>query len=299
LQLIILCRDETLHGVRRITEEARQRRHQVRILDPYRFLLKMDGGVFTLDFKGKPFFGGDVFMARLGAGISEHSLTLIRHFELAGFLVINSADALENARDKFRTAQLLARAGLPVPRTAFSPDPAYLIRALKAVGGPPVVMKLPRSTQGRGVMYADSRKEAQSIADTMWALERDVIVQEFIDSAKGSDLRIIVVGGVAVGAVRRLASKEEFRSNLHQGGSVRKARLTREAASLAEQAAAVCGLDIAGIDLLEADEGLKVLEVNAAPGFEGFERNGEHNVASRIVEYIESRWRDWRCDLKI
>lgn len=298
MQLIILCRDETLHGVRRITEEARRRRHRVRILDPYRFLLKVDGDVLSLDFKGKPFSGGDVFMARLGAGISDHSLALVRHLGVAGFLVINSADALENARDKLRTAQLLARAGLPAPRTAFAPDPAYLIRALKAVGGPPVVMKLPRSTQGRGVMYAASRKEAQSIADTMWALERDVIVQEFMDSAKGSDLRVIVVGGVAIGAVRRRASKEEFRSNLHRGGSARRARLTREAASLAEQAAAVCGLDIAGVDLLKGDEGFKVLEVNAAPGFEGFEQTGERNVASRIVEYIESRWRDWRYDLK-
>jgi len=298
LRLIILCRDESLHGVRRIAEEARRRRHRVRILDPYRFLLKIDGDVLSLDFKGRPFSGGDVFMARLGAGISDHSLALVHHFVMAGNLVINSADALENSRDKLRTAQLLARAGLPAPRTAFAPDPDYLIRAFKAVGGPPVVMKLPRSTQGRGVMFADSCKEAQSIADTMWALERDVIVQEFIDSAKGSDLRIIVVGGMAIGAVRRRASKEEFRSNLHRGGSTRRARLTKEEASLAENAAAVCGLDIAGVDLLEADEGLKVLEVNAAPGFEGFERAGGLNVPSRIVEYLEMRWRDWRGDLK-
>ncbi len=294
MRIVILCRDETLHGVRRIAEESRRRRPRVRVLDPYRFLLKVDAGGIGLEFKGKPFTGGDVFMARLGAGISEHSLALVRHLEASRALVINPAESLEAARDKLRSVQLLARNGLPTPRTAFAPDPTYLLRALEAVGGPPVVIKLPRSTQGRGVMLARSREEAQSIADAMWALEHDVIVQEFIGEAKGSDLRVMVIGSKAIGAVRRRAPKGDFRSNLHRGGSVRRARLSRRVAGLAERAAGVCGLDIAGVDLLETKNGPLVLEVNAAPGFEGFERAGEKGVASRIVDYLEERWRGHR-----
>ncbi len=290
MRVVILCRDETLHGVRRITEESRRRRHRVRVLDPYRFLLKADGGGIGLEFKGKPFTGGDVFMARLGAGISEHSLALVRHLGASGALVINPAGSLEAARDKLRSVQLLVRNGLPTPRTAFAPDPSYLPRALEAVGGPPVVMKLPQSTQGQGVMLAGSPEEAQSIADAMWAIERDVIVQEFVGEAKGSDLRVMVIGGEAIGAVRRRAPKGDFRSNLHRGGSAWRARLTRRATDLAERAAGVCGLGIAGVDLLETKSGPLVLEVNAAPGFEGFERAGERVVAARIVDYLEERW---------
>ncbi len=292
MQIVILCRDETLHGVRRIAETARRRRHNVRVLDPYRFLLKIVDGEIALEYKGKPFGGADVFLPRLGAGISEHSLALVRHLGASGTLVINRAEALEAARDKLRTLQLLAENNLPIPRTAFAPDPAYLARALRAVGGPPVVMKLPRSTQGKGVMLAGSADEAQSIADTMWALQRDVIIQEYIGEARGADLRILIVGGEVIGAVRRRARKGTFRSNLHRGGSVRRARATKEAKELALRAAALCGLDIAGVDLLESKAGPLLLEVNAAPGFEGFERAGERGVPSRIVDYIETRWRE-------
>ena len=294
MRIVILCRDETLHGVRRIAGAARRRGHRVRVLDPYRFLLKISGGEIALEFGGKPFGGADVFLPRLGAGISEHSLALVRHLGASGRLVINRAEALEVARDKLRTIQLLARSGVPTPRTAFAPDPAYLPRALRAVGGPPAVIKLPRSTQGRGVMLARSLEEAQSIADAMWAIERDVIVQEFIHEARGSDLRVLIAGGEAIGAIRRRAPKGSFRSNLHQGGTARRARLTRRMAELALRAAEVCGLDIAGVDLLEAGGELRVLEVNAAPGFEGFERTGERSVAARIVDTIEARWREHR-----
>ncbi len=294
LRIVILCRDETLHGVRRIAEAARRRRHSVRVLDPYRFLLKIDGGRISLEYKGKPFGGADVFMPRLGAGISEHSLALVRHLGASGNLVINRADALEIARDKLRTLQLMAENNLPAPRTAFAPDPAYLARALRAVGGPPVVIKLPRSTQGKGVMLAESAEEAQSIADAMWALQRDVIIQEYIREARGRDLRILIVGGEVIGAVRRRARKGAFRSNLHRGGSVRRARATKEAKDLALRAAALCGLDIAGVDLLETKAGPLVLEVNAAPGFEGFERAGDPGVPSRIAEFLETRWREWK-----
>ncbi len=292
MRVVILCRDETLHGVRRIAGAARRRRHSVHVLDPYRFLLKIVEGKIALEYKGKPFGGADLILPRLGAGISEHSLALVRHLGASGILVINRAEALEVARDKLRTLQLLARNGLPVPRTAFAPDPAYLARALRAVGGPPAVIKLPRSTQGKGVMLAESAEEAQSIADTMWAIQKDVIIQEYIEEARGVDLRVLIVGGEVVGAVRRRARKGAFRSNLHLGGSVRRARAPNEAAELALRAAALCGLDIAGVDLLETKEGPLVLEVNAAPGFEGFERAGERGVPSRIAGYLETRWRE-------
>ncbi len=292
MRIVILCRDQTLHGVRRIAEAARRRRHRVRVLDPYRFLLKVADGEIALEYKGKPFGGADVFLPRLGAGISEHSLALVRHLDASGNLVINRAEALEAARDKLRTLQLLARHNLPVPRTAFAPDPAYLARALRAVGGPPVVIKLPRSTQGKGVMLAGSAEEAQFIADAMWVLQRDVIVQEYIREARGSDLRILIVGGEVIGAVRRRAPKGAFRSNLHRGGSARRARPSKEAANLALRAAALCGLEVAGVDLLETGGGPLVLEVNAAPGFEGFERVGDRGVATRIVDYLERRRRE-------
>jgi len=294
MRIALLCRDEQLHGVRRIAETARRRGHRVRVLDPYRFLLKLERGKFALEFRGRPFGGADVFLPRLGAGISEHSLALIRHLQLGGWLVVNEASALEAARDKLRTLQLLARHGLPVPRTAFAPDPGYLPAALRSVGGAPAVIKLPRSTQGRGVMRAHDEEEAQSVADAMWSLQRDVLIQEYVPEGGGGDLRLLVVGGRVVGAVRRRAPKGRFRSNLHRGGGVRRARATKEASGLALQAAALCGLEIAGVDLIESGKGLLVLEVNAAPGFEGFDRVGGPDAAARIVDYLEERHRSRR-----
>ena len=294
MRIGILCRDATLHGVRRISENARRRKHSVRVLDPYRFLLKLDEGEITLDFRGKPFSGADVFLPRLGANISEHSLALIRHLEASGALVINGSAAIEVARDKLRTLQLLAQEGLPVPRTAFAPDPAYLRAALESVGGAPVVMKLPRGTQGKGVMRAHDVEEAQAISEVMWNLQRDAIVQEYVEDARKGDLRIIVVGGEVVAAVRRRASRGEFRTNLHRGGTVKKASPTRRASELAKSAVRLCGLEIAGVDLLETKRGPLVLEVNAAPGFEGVERAGGPEVALVIIDYVERRFEEWK-----
>lgn len=295
MRIVILCRDQNLYSVRRIVEIARRRRHRVQVLDPYRFLLKMAGGKMGLEFEGKPFKGADVFVPRLGAGISDHSLALVRHLGASGELVINRFEALEVARDKLRTLQLLGQNGLPIPPSAFAPNPAYLSRALRSVGGPPVVFKLPRSSQGRGVMLADTEEEAQAIADAMWAVERDVIVQAFIPKTKGSDLRVLIVGGRPLAAVWRRARKGAFRSNLHRGGTVRRARMTREISDLAVRAAALCGLDIAGVDLLETKDGPLVLEVNAAPGIESIERTGDRSVPTKIVDYFEERWRAWKA----
>lgn len=294
MRIGILCRDAALHGVRRISECARRRKHRVRVLDPYRFLLKLNEGEISLEFRGKPFPGADVYLPRLGANISEHSLALIRHLEASGALVVNNSRAIETARDKLRTLQLLAREGLPVPKTAFAPDPAYLRAALDSVGGAPVVMKLPRGTQGKGVMRAHDIEEAQAISEVMWNLQRDAIVQEYVEEARRGDLRVIVVGGEVAAAVRRRASGDEFRTNLHRGGSVRKITPTRRASELAKSAARLCGLEIAGVDLLETKRGPLVLEVNAAPGFEGVERAGGPEVAPIILDYVERRCEEWK-----
>ena len=266
----------------------------MRVLDPYRFLLKLNEGEISLEFRGRPFSEADVFLPRLGANISEHSLALIRHLEVSGALVINDSRAIETARDKLRTLQLLAQNDLPVPRTAFAPDPAYLRAALESVGGAPVVMKLPRGTQGKGVMRAHDLEEAQAISEVMWNLQRDAIVQEYVEEARRGDLRIIIVGGEVAAAVRRCASRYEFRTNFHRGGSVRKVVPSKRTSEIAISAAKLCGLEIAGVDLLEADRGPLVLEVNAAPGFEGVERAGGPDVASVIVDYVDRRYEVWK-----
>ena len=179
-----------------------------------------------------------------------------------------------------------------MPKTSFAPDPAYLRAALESVGGAPVVMKLPRGTQGRGVMRAHDAQEAQAISEVMWNLQRDAIVQEYVEEARRGDLRVIVVGGEVAAAVRRRASRDEFRTNLHRGGSTRKASPTKQVCELAREAANLCGLEIAGVDLLETKRGPLVLEVNAAPGFEGVERAGGPDVAPLIVDYVERRHRE-------
>ena len=288
MHIVILCRDKTLYSVRRIYESAKNRNHSIEILDPYNFLLNINDGCFTFKYSNNLFNGADIFLPRLGAGISDHSLNLLKHLKYAGFPVMNSPESITIARDKINTLQYLALNDFPVPNSSFAPNPEFFRSALENVGGVPVIMKLPRSSQGKGVMKLSKADESESIADVMWVLEQDVIVQEFVPTKPMSDIRVLVLGKKVIGSVRRIVPKNEFRSNYNRGGVFAEFKLNDEIEDLGISVATVCGLEIAGIDFLETKNGFLILEVNASPGFKGIEEIYNNDVGSLIIEYIES-----------
>ena len=168
------------------------------------------------------------------------------------------------------------------------------IEAIERVGGAPLVVKLLESTQGRGVVLAETGKAAESVIDAFRGLDANFIVQDFVKEASGVDIRCFVIGGKVVAAMKRAAQAGEFRSNLHRGGQASRVRISKEERSAAVKAARALGLSVAGVDMLRSDEGPKVLEVNSSPGLEGIEKSSGKDVAEMIIDHIEAHVRALR-----
>jgi ribosomal protein S6--L-glutamate ligase len=233
----------------------------------------------------------DAVIPRIGASITSYGTAILRQFAGTGAYCLNSAYGITASRDKLLAHQLLSSAGIGMPVTAFASSPKDTKDLISLAGGAPVVVKLLQSTQGRGVVLAETRKAAESLVDAFRGLEANFLVQEFIAEAAGADVRAFVVGGRIVGAMKRKAAEGDFRSNLHRGGVAQKVTLSREERETARKAAKVLDLAVAGVDILQSDEGPKVLEVNSSPGLEGIETTTGLDVADRIYRFLESKVR--------
>ena len=223
--------------------------------------------------------------SQIGASITPYGLAVVSHLELMGVPVVNGATAISRSRDKLRSLQLLSMSGIAVPRTVMAHKHSQVSRLVEEVGGLPVIIKLLRGTQGVGVMIAHTREEARTIVQTFWDLGQEVMLQEYVSEAHGADVRVLVVGKEAVGAMRRQAKKGEFRSNIHRGGRASPVSLPSSVLGMAVKAAQVLGLGLSGVDLLESRNGYRVMEVNSSPGFEGLEKATGRDIARQIVDY--------------
>ena len=226
-----------------------------------------------------------VAVPRIGASVTAIGLSVVRHLEAMGIPVINSAAAIARSRDKLAGLQQLAAAGVRIPRTVLARGGGDVRDLVSQVGGLPAILKLTQGTQGVGVMIAHSAAEVESILGTLWDLGQEILLQEFVAESRGRDVRALVVGDRVVGAMRREAPRGEFRSNLHRGGFGTAIQLPPEYAETAVRAAKVIGLEVAGVDLLESNEGPKIVELNSSPGFEGLERATGLDIAGEIVGF--------------
>ena len=285
--LAVLSRRRSLYSTRRLLDAAARRGHETLVLDPLQCSLVLGGAEPQVTYRGLEgrLPSIDVVLPRIGVSITEHGLAVVSHFDMMGVPIVNNAPAIARARDKLRALQLLARAGVDIPRTVMARHPSQVPRALEIVGGPPAILKLVRGTQGIGVILAETEQTAQQVTETLWSLGMTVLVQEFIEESEGRDVRVIVVGPRAVAAMRRQARLGEFRSNVHRGGAATALDLPEAFARAAVRACRALRLQVAGVDLLESKSGPKVLEVNSSPGLEGIETATGVDVASAIVEY--------------
>lgn len=287
LSIVVLSRGPRLYSTRRLVEAVAARGHDVRVVDHTRCYVEVANAGPTVFFEGKPLRAVDAIIPRIGASVTEYGSAIVRQFESQGVLSVTPSLALVRARDKLRSMQLLAREKVAIPNTLFARRASDLDDLLERLGGPPVVIKLLEGTQGVGVVLTETKKAAKSVLQAFEGLKADVIVQEFIREAKGADLRVIVVGGRVVAAMRRVGAPGEFRANVHQGGSTEKVKLTQRERRLAVRAAKALGLPVAGVDMVRSDRGPLVIEVNASPGLEGIELASEVDVAGAIVQWVE------------
>jgi ribosomal protein S6--L-glutamate ligase len=287
VRVLLLTRRRRIYSTRRFRETVRRRSHDLTIADPLECALSLTPVGPRIHVDGAPLAVADVALPRIGASLPGQGVAVVSHLEAMGIPTVNGSAAIRRARDKLLALQILARRGVAVPRTVLARRPEQVARAVEIVGGPPVVLKLLRGTQGVGVILAETRAAIESTFDTLWGLGQDVLVQEYVAESAGRDVRVLIVGGEVIAAMRRQASSGEWRSNIHRGGRGTRVDLDPTYARTALAAARSVGLDVAGVDLLEAGDGPLVTEVNASPGFEGLERVCDVDVAGAIVDHAE------------
>lgn len=287
MKIAILSRDGTLWSCKRLREAAQQRGHLVEILDPLSCYMNISPAASSIHYKGRQLPHFDAVIPRIGSAITFYGTAALRQFELLGSYPLNESVAITQARDKLRSLQLLARQGIDLPITGIAHSPDDTHDLIEMVGGAPLVVKLVEGTQGIGVVLAETRQAAESVVDAFRGLNAHILVQEYIKEAKGRDIRCLVVGDEVVASIERQAKEGDFRSNLHRGGVAWVVEITPREREMALLAARTLGLDVAGVDILRADRGPLVMEVNASPGLEGIEKTTGIDIAGKMIGWIE------------
>lgn len=287
MRVAVLSRSRGLYTTRRLLQACRSEGLAAQVLDPLDLSVRIGGGPprLFLGESGKPVSRVDLAFPRIGPALGDYALVVIRQLEGMGVPVVNGSSAVRHTRDKMTCLQLLSAAGVATPRTAIIRHPRQLPLALDQVGGPPVVLKLLHGSQGIGVVLLETVDAIESVLDTLWSLGQTILIQEFIAESRGQDLRVLVVGGEVLVAMRRRARAGEFRSNIHRGGTGTLVEPDPVVLDTALRAAVAVGVEVAGVDLLETRDGPKVIEVNSSPGFQGLEAASGLDVAGAIVRH--------------
>lgn len=291
MRIAILSNGNVNYSTLRLKEEAEKRGHYVKIIKYKNCYVSIDEKNPKVMYRGKELAGFDVFIPRIASHMTRYGTAVVRQLEMANpqAFFANRSIAIMRARDKLRSTQLLARAGVSIPKTVFSRNETDIDVLLDEIGGTPAIIKLARGTHGNGVVLAETKKAAKSVLQAFYLTNSDgtnVLLQEFIKESAGTDIRAFVVGSQVVASMKRQSLDDDFRSNLHKGGLGEPIKLTPEEKRMAVKAAKAMGLTIAGVDLMRSNRGALVLEVNASPGF-GIEKITYRNVAGKIIEYIE------------
>ncbi len=289
MKLAILSRAPRSYSTQRLRAAADQRGHVVRVLNTLRFAIDLSGDDPDLQYRGKPLSDYDAILPRIGNSITYFGTAVVRQFEQMDVYTPNTANGISSARDKLRATQILSRHNIAMPATTFVRNRADVRPAIERVGGAPVVIKLLEGTQGIGVILAPEVKVAEAIIETLHSTNQNVLIQRFVSESRGRDIRALVVGDRVVAAMRRTAQGDEFRSNVHRGGSVEPVELTADYEQVAVRSAQIMGLRVAGVDMLEGPDGPLVMEVNSSPGLEGIESATQLDVAGAIIDYIANQ----------
>ncbi len=291
MKIAILSNGSANYSTKRLKEVAESRGHQVDIIKYKNCYVSIDDKNPKVMYKGNEVKGYDVFIPRIASHMTKYGTSVVRQLETSNSraFFMNKSIAITRARDKLRSTQLLAKAGVTIPKTVFSRNSTDIDNLLEEIGGTPAIIKLARGTHGNGVVLAETKKAAKSVLQAFYLTNSDgtnVLLQEFIKESAGTDIRAFVVGSQVVASMKRQSLDDDFRSNLHKGGLGEPIKLTTEEKRMAVKSAKAMGLLVAGVDLMRSNRGPLVLEVNASPGF-GIEKITYRDIASKIIDYIE------------
>ena len=287
MKIAMMARNPNLYSHKRLVEAAEKRGHTIDIINTLQCYMNITSHRPELRYKGEKLVGYDAVIPRIGVSVTFYGLAVLRQFETMGVWPLNESVGIGRSRDKLRSLQLLAREGIGLPVTGFANSPKFADDVIKIAGGAPCVIKLLEGTQGLGVILGETANSAKSVIEAFGGAKVNILVQEFIKEAGGTDIRCLVVGGKVVAAMRRKGAEGDFRSNLHRGGSAQLIKITPEERSTAVRSAKALGLNVCGVDMLRSNHGPVVMEVNSSPGLEGVETATGIDVAGKIIEFIK------------
>ncbi len=298
LRIAILSKGPGNYSTKRLKEEALRRGHDVRVVNYAKCYVTLESGKPVVRYAGESLHDIDVIIPRIAANLTLYGTSMVRQFELQNVFTTTTSIAITRSRDKLRSTQLLAKAGIGIPKTVFARETADLDDVLDQVGGAPAIIKVASGTHGNGVVLAETKKAAKAVMQAFYVEGVSFIVQEYVAESAGTDIRAFVVNGKVVASMKRQSLDDDFRSNLHQGGEGSIVKLTDEERRTAVKAAKAMGLPICGVDMMRSDRGPLVLEVNSSPGF-GIEKVTGRNVAEKIIEYVEQHAKSGRRKDKV
>ncbi len=286
MHISILSRSPKCYSTKRLVEAAKNKGHKVVVQDSLRFAIDMDEGKPALFYRNKSITVPDAVLPRIGTSITRYGTTVVRQFEQMDVYTPNTSSGISNSRDKLRSLQILSRHDIGIPRTAYVSYKDDVSDAIARVGGTPVIIKLIEGTQGVGVILADKPEIAKAIIETLHSANQNVLIQKFVAESKGKDVRAFVINDRVVGAIRRTAQGQEFRSNVHRGGVATAIELDPQYEKAAVRAAQIMGLKVCGVDMLEGANGPQIMEINSSPGLEGIEGATGLDIAGEIIDFI-------------
>jgi len=288
LRIALLASNPALYSNRRIMEAGEARGHEMVFLNVEHLYIKLDANSPEIRYRGGNILNDfDAIIPRIKPSVTFYGCALLRQFKHLGVYCLNSAESITQSRDKLFASQLFSENDIHIPTTGFAKSPMDTKDLIRMVNGAPLIIKLLESTQGKGVVLAETNKAAESVINALKSVKTNILVQEFIKEANGQDIRCFVVGGRIVASMQRQAERGEFRANLHQGGKASVVKITSEEKKLALKAAKVFNLAVAGVDIIRSNKGPLLLEVNSSPGLEGIENATGINVANSMIEAIE------------
>jgi len=286
MNIAVLSKGSKNYSTKRLAEVAKARGHNVQVINYAKCYVTLESGLPVVHYKGQAVDNVDAIIPRISSSLTKYGSSIVRQFEMQNVFTSTSSIAIVRSRDKLRSLQILSKVGVGIPKTVFARETADFEDVLEQVGGPPVIIKVARGTHGNGVVLADTRKAALAVMQAFYVEGVSFLVQEYIAESAGVDIRALVVNGKVVASMLRQSLDDDFRSNIHQGGSGTPVKLTEDEKKVALKAAKAMGLSIAGVDLMRSQRGPLILEVNCSPGFM-IEKITGRDVASSIIDYIE------------
>lgn len=287
MKIAILSKGSANYTTKRLKEVAKARGHDVKIINYAKCYVSIEKDNPVIRYKGVSLGHFDAIIPRIAQSYTKYGTAIVRQFESQGSYSTASSIAINRSRDKLRAYQILAKAGVGIPKTVFARETANFEDVVALAGGTPLIIKVARGTHGNGVVLAETPKAAKAVMQAFYVEGVNFLVQEFVKESAGEDIRVLVVGSRVVASVKRQSLDDDFRSNTHQGGVGGPVKLTDEETKTALKAAKAMGLHVCGVDIMRSNRGPLVLEVNSSASLKTPELITKRDVATKIIEYIE------------